>query len=316
MALFIVKRIIQSIPTMIGLTIVSFLLVHVVPGGPAQAMLGPKATPQRVAAIDREFGLNKPLYIQYAKWFWALLHGNLGTSYFYNLTVAKLFEIDMPRTLAIVGISTLISNAVAILLGCIQAYWRDSWFDHVSNTIAYFFYSMPTFWVAIIVLVIFAIDLNMFPSGGISNPTAPQNVGNWAAHVTLPVFTLVIVSVAGWSRFMRTSMIASLVQDYVRTARAKGLSEFAVVFKHALRNSVLPLITLFGYNIPGLIGGALFVEVVFNYPGMGLLTYNAAIKRDYPIVMGAVLLTGLLTIAGNLVADLLYGVFDPRIRYD
>ena len=245
MAIFIAKRIVQSIPTMVGLTIVSFLMVHVVPGGPAQAMLGPKATPQRVAAIDREFGLNKPLYIQYAKWFWALLHGNLGVSYFYNLTVAKLFEIDMPRTLAIVGISTVISNAVAILLGCIQAYWRDSWFDHVSNTIAYFFYSMPTFWVAIIVLVIFAIDLNMFPSGGISDPTAPQNIGNWASHVTLPVFTLVIVSVAGWSRFMRTSMIDSLVQDYVRTARAKGLSEFAVVFKHALRNSVLPLITLF-----------------------------------------------------------------------
>jgi peptide/nickel transport system permease protein len=316
MGVFAVKRIIQAVPTLIGLTLVSFLLVHIVPGGPAQAMLGPKATPARVAAINREFGLNKPLYIQYYHWFVQLLHGNLGVSYFYNQTVSQLFAIDLPRTLAIVGLALLFSHIISILLGSIQAYWRDSWFDHVLTTIAYFFYSMPIFWLAIVVLVFFAINLNMFPSGGISDPTAPQNFGNWASHVTLPVVTFVIANVAGWGRFMRTTMIDSLVQDYIRTARAKGVKEFLVVFKHALRNSILPLITLFGYNIPTLFAGALLIEVVFNYPGMGLLLYNAAIKRDYPIIMAGIVVAGALTIIGNLIADLLYGLADPRIRYD
>jgi peptide/nickel transport system permease protein len=316
MGLYVVKRFIQAIPTLIGLTLISFLLVHIVPGGPAQAMLGPKATPARVAAIDREFGLNHPLYVQYYQWVVQLLHGNLGISYFYNQTVAQLFAITLPRTLAIVGLSLLFSHVISILMGSIQAYWRDTWFDHAVTSVSYFLYSMPTFWLAIVVLVFFAINLNLFPSGGISDPTAPQNFGNWLSHITLPVLTYVIGNVAGWGRFMRTSMIDSLVQDYIRTARAKGVKEFLVVFKHALRNSVLPLITLFGYNIPALFSGALFIEYVFNYPGMGLLLYNAAIKRDYPIVMAGVLVGGVLVIAGNLIADLLYGLADPRIRYD
>lgn len=316
MAIYVVRRFIQAIPTLIGITVVSFILVHVVPGGPAQAMLGPKATPARVAAINREFGLNQPLFIQYYQWVVALIHGNLGVSYFYNLSVRQLLLITLPRTMAIVATSVLFSHVGAILLGCIQAYWRDTWFDHVTTAVLYFFYSMPTFWLAIVVLLVFAIYLNAFPSGGITDPTGAQNFGDWASHVTLPVFTLVIATMAGWTRFMRTTMVDALVQDYIRTARAKGLPEFLVVFKHALRNALLPLITLFGYNIPSLFAGALFIEVVFNYPGMGLLLYNSAIKRDYPIIMAGVLVTGVLVIAGNLMADILYAVVDPRIRYD
>lgn len=316
LAIFVSRRFLQAVPTLLGLTVVSFLLVHIVPGGPAQAMLGPKATPLRVAAIDREFGLNRPLYVQYYEWVVQLIHGNLGVSYFYNLTVTQLFLITLPRTLAIVATSIVFSHVGAILLGCIQAYWRDSWFDHVTTSVLYFFYSMPTFWLAIVVLIIFSLDLNLFPPGGITDPTGLQNFWDWAAHVTLPVFTLVIATMAGWTRFMRTTMVDTLVQDYVRTARAKGLSEFMVVFKHALRNALLPLVTLFGYNIPALFSGALFIEVVFNYPGMGLLLYNSAIKRDYPVIMAGVLVTGVLVVAGNLIADILYAVVDPRIRYD
>ena len=293
-----------------------FFLAYLIPGDPARTIAGPHATVATLDAIRRQLGLERPLYTQFGLYALHAVEGNLGTSIEFPTPVLSLLWQRFPATLMLTAAALVFELLFGVPLGVMSAVYRNTVWDRLSDWAVLAGMAAPTFWVAIIVLVIFAIDLNMFPSGGISDPTAPQNIGNWASHVTLPVFTLVIVSVAGWSRFMRTSMIDSLVQDYVRTARAKGLSEFAVVFKHALRNSVLPLITLFGYNIPTLIGGALFVEVVFNYPGMGLLTYNAAIKRDYPIVMGAVLLTGLLTIAGNLMADVLYGVFDPRIRYD
>jgi peptide/nickel transport system permease protein len=315
MAAFAVKRLLQAVPTLLIVTLISFLLIHIVPGGPAQVMLGPKATALKIAEINREFGLNQPLYVQYVSWLVQLLHGNLGISYFQNQTVAQLFAVDLPRTLAIVALATVLSILVSIVIGSLQAYWRDTWFDHAVTSILYFFYAMPVFWLAIIVLVYFSADLGMFPPGGISTLGQAPTFGAWVSHVTLPIFTLVVVSVAGWARYMRTSMIDGLTQDYIRTARAKGVANFSVLFKHALRNSVLPLITLFGYSIPTLFGGALLIEVVFNYPGMGLLLYDAAIQRDYPIIMAGVVIGGALTIVGNLVADLLYGLADPRIRY-
>jgi peptide/nickel transport system permease protein len=302
---------------MLGVTIIGFFLVHIVPGGPAQAMLGPKATPLRIAQINREFGLNKPLPVQYIHWLGQLLQGNLGVSYYYNESVWSLIMTNMPRTLSIVGIGIVIAHVVSILLGSIQAYFHDTKFDYVMTALTYFFYSMPYFWLGIIIILIFSINLGWFPSGGLSNPLNPNpGFGSWAAHTTLPVLTLVLGTVAGWGRYMRTSMSEHLVQDYVRTARAKGLRESVVVLKHALRNSVLPLITLLGFALPSLFSGVLLIEVIFNYPGMGLLFWDAANQRDYPIIMGVVVITGFLTIIGNLLADLLYGLVDPRIQYN
>ncbi len=314
---FVLQRLIQSIPSMLGVTIIGFFLVHIVPGGPAQAMLGPKATPLRIAQINREFGLNKPLPVQYIHWLGQLLQGNLGVSYYYNESVWSLIMTNMPRTLSIVGIGIVIAHVVSILLGSIQAYFHDTKFDYVMTALTYFFYSMPYFWLGIIIILIFSINLGWFPSGGLSNPLNPNpGFGSWAAHTTLPVLTLVLGTVAGWGRYMRTSMSEHLVQDYVRTARAKGLRESVVVLKHALRNSVLPLITLLGFALPSLFSGVLLIEVIFNYPGMGLLFWDAANQRDYPIIMGVVVITGFLTIIGNLLADLLYGLVDPRIQYN
>lgn len=314
---FVLQRLIQSIPSMIGVTIIGFFLVHIVPGGPAQAMLGPKATPLRIAQINREFGLNKPLPVQYIHWLGQLLQGNLGVSYYYNESVWSLIMTNMPRTLSIVGIGIVIAHVVSILLGSVQAYFHDTKFDYVMTALTYFFYSMPYFWLGIIIILIFSINLGWFPSGGLSNPLNPNpGFGSWAAHTTLPVLTLVLGTVAGWGRYMRTSMTEHLVQDYVRTARAKGLKESVVVLKHALRNSVLPLITLLGFALPSLFSGVLLIEVIFNYPGMGLLFWDAANQRDYPIIMGVVVITGFLTIIGNLLADLLYGLVDPRIQYN
>ncbi len=316
MVKYIIYRLIQAIPAMIGITIIGFFLVHIVPGGPAQAMLGAKATPQKIAEIDRIYGLNKPIFVQYGIWMLQLLHGNLGTSYFYNQSVWSLIRINMPRTLGIVGISIVIAHVFSVVLGSMQAYWKNSVFDYVVTTVTYFFYAMPFFWLGIIMVLLFSVDLNWFPSGGLSNPLNPNpGFGSWVAHSTLPIVTLVIGTIAQWAQYMRTSMDETLIQDYVRTARSKGLGESVVLMKHALRNSILPLITLLGFALPNLFSGALFVEVVFNYPGMGLLFWNAAIQRDYPIILGIVVLTGILTIIGNLLADLLYGLIDPRIKY-
>jgi peptide/nickel transport system permease protein len=246
-----------------------------------------------------------------------LLQGNLGVSYYYNESVWSLIMTNMPRTLSIVGIGIVIAHVVSILLGSVQAYFHDTKFDYGMTALTYFFYSMPYFWLGIIIILIFSINLGWFPSGGLSNPLNPNpGFGSWAAHTTLPVLTLVLGTVAGWGRYMRTSMTEHLVQDYVRTARAKGLKESVVVLKHALRNSVLPLITLLGFALPSLFSGVLLIEVIFNYPGMGLLFWDAANQRDYPIIMGVVVITGFLTIIGNLLADLLYGLVDPRIQYN
>ncbi len=314
---YIFRRVLQAIPSLLGITIIGFFLVHIVPGGPAQAMLGPRATPLRIAQVNREFGLNKPIPVQYVQWLGQLLHGNLGTSYFYNETVWHLIMVNMPRTLSIVGLGIVIAHILSILLGSIQAYYHDTKFDYAMTSLTYFFYSMPIFWLGIMIIMLFSITLGWFPSGGLSNPlVANPGLGSWISHTTLPVLTIVLTTVAGWGRYMRTAMSENLIQDYVRTARAKGIKESVVVLKHALRNSVLPLITLLGFSLPTLFSGALLVEVIFNYPGMGLLFWDAANQRDYPVILGVVVITGFLTIIGNLLADLLYGVVDPRIQYN
>jgi peptide/nickel transport system permease protein len=316
MVRYAVYRVFQAIPTLIGIMVISFLIAHLAPGGPAEALLGNRSTPQLVAAINRELGLNKPLWVQFGLWLWQLLHGNFGQSYILNQPVSVLFEETIPRTLAIVGISTILANLFAIWLGTFQAYHKNTWYDHVISGLSYFLYSMPTFWLGALFLMWFAVDHPWFPVMSQPNPTQPHTFGLWVQDVTLPIMTLFFTSVAGYARYMRTSVSDTMVQDYIRTARAKGLPERTVLFKHALRNSILPQITLFGLSLPSLLAGAVFVEEIFNYPGMGMLTFQATIDKDYPIIMAAVVLTGVLTIVGNLIADLLYAVVDPRIQYN
>lgn len=316
MFVYIIRRTVQSVPALIGIAVFSFILLHIVPGGPAQTLLGQHSTPQRIAAINRSLGLNKPLAVQFWVWFDNLLHGNFGYSYTFNQPVLKVIGQYLPHTLAIVLIAVVLSHLIAVVLGTIQGYFRNRWFDHVITTVVFFFWSMPVFWLAIMVILIFSIYLGWFPSGGINfaDGGATGFLG-YIDHAALPVLVLVLATVATWARFMRSSMIDSMLQDYIRTARSKGLSELSVVFKHALRNSLLPIITLFGLSIPTLFAGALVIELVFNYPGMGLLFWNAALQRDYPILLGIIMIIGLLTVVGNLLADVLYSLVDPRISY-
>lgn len=313
---FVVRRILEAIPSFLGICVFTFLLLHLVPGGPAQASIGPHYSQARAHALEQALGLTKPLYVQFWIWFTNLLQGNMGTSYVTNQPVFKVIMGALPHTLELVVVAIVVSHILAVIIGTIQGYYRNTWFDHAITTVSFFFWSMPVFWLGILIVMFFSVDLNWFPSGGISSPTAINpGIGSYVAHTVLPASTLILATVATWMRYMRSSMVDSLVQDYVRTARSKGVSELRVVFKHALRNSLLPLITLLGLSIPSLFAGALVIEEIFNYPGMGLLFWTSAFARDYPVLLGITVVVGVLTILGNLLADILYSLVDPRIQY-
>ncbi len=313
---YALARAVQAVPTLLLLSIISFVLIHVVPGGPAVVMLGDKATPALIAQINRSLGLNKPLWVQYLIWLEQLLRGNLGYAYSYHQTVASLILTNLPRTLILVVSAIAISHVLAVIIGIYQAVHRDQPVDHALTALLYFLYAMPTFWLGVLMVSMFSINLGWFPSGGLYNPLlAHPTLASYMDHLVLPAPVLIIGSLAGWGRYMRSSMAETLVQDYIRTARAKGLSERAVLVHHALKNSLLPLITLVGMSLPSLFSGALIIEIIFDYPGMGLLFWNAAQQRDYPILLGIVIMVGVLTIVGNLLADILYAVVDPRIQY-
>lgn len=317
MTRYIIRRLLEAVPAILGVTIISFILLHIVPGNPVRLLLGQRYTPQRAAILAHSLGLNKPLWQQYLIWLWDALHGNFQYSYVYDKPVFSLIWQALPHTLELVATAIILAHIVSIFLGTLQAYYADSWLDRILTVVTYFLYSMPTFWIGILVIEFFAINLGWFPSGGITSPTNP-NPGFWSYvyHLVLPSLTLIVTTVAGWGRYMRSSMRETLIQDYIRTARAKGNSEFRVLFIHALRNSVLPLITLFGLSLPNLFGGALVTEEIFNYPGMGLLYWDAANDRDYPVLLAIIVFLGFITIAGNLIADLLYSMVDPRITYN
>ncbi|MGH7921698.1 MAG: ABC transporter permease [Candidatus Dormibacteraceae bacterium] len=309
------RRVLQTIPTLFLITVVSFVLLHVAPGGPAQIMLGDRSTPALVHQINHSLGLDKPLYQQYAIWLWQYLHGNFGYSYDYHQSVISLIGQNLPHTLILVITAIAFSHVLAIIVGSAQAYWRNSIGDHLTTAAIYFLYAMPTFWLGLVLVSIFAIRFGWLPSGGFSDTlSTTPSFGSILTHLVLPGLTLLLVTVAGWSRYMRASMSRVLVEDYIRTARSKGAAEWRVVGKHALKNAILPLITLGGFSIPALFSGALIIEVIFNYPGMGLLFWNAANQRDYPVLLGIIVIVGLLTVLGNLLADLLYGWADPRIK--
>lgn len=314
---YIIRRILESIPSLLGISLFSFILLHIVPGNPVMIELGKNYTPARAAVVAKQLGLNHPLWQQYLIWLGNVARGNLGTSYTYNEPVIKAILSALPNSLALVVFATIFAQLIAMVLGTIQAYFENTWGDNAVTVINYFFYSMPSFWLGIMLVLIFGVDLHWFPTGGVLNLQDPHpGFLDWLHHLLLPAITLTLIQLAGWSRFMRSSVRDTLLQDFVRTARAKGLRERQVMFGHVVRNSILPQITLFGLSFPALFAGALFLEEIFNYPGMGLLYWNAVNSLDYPIVLGITMLLGALVIIGNLIADILYSIVDPRISYD
>ena len=314
---FILRRLLQSIPTLLGVAVLGFFLIHIAPGGPVSALVGENATPAQIVRVTHSLGLDRPLYIQFIDWFGALLHGDLGYSYIRQTSVASLIAQRLPPTLFLMLTAMLTSICIAVPLGVYQASRRNTAFDRAASTAVFIAWSMPTFWFGTLLIAIFAVTLGWFPVGGLQ--TIDTSAFDWPsrlAHVILPAATLAIVSVAGWSRYVRGSMVEQLREDYVRTAIAKGLSRRRVLFTHVLRNALIPFITLLGSSLPVLFGGAVITEQIFAYPGMGQLFWESATDRDYSTLLGMIVLTGALVIIGNLVADILYGVVDPRVRYD
>ncbi|MDQ6880209.1 MAG: ABC transporter permease [Candidatus Dormibacteraeota bacterium] len=314
MTRFLVRRLGQSVIVVLGVTIFTFILTRLLPGGVARAILGTRASPVSIAEFNHANGLDLPGWQQYLFYLNQVVHGDLGFSYQLNESVVGLLRDHLPKTIILLGISTLISLAIAVPLGVMQAVRRNKLDDYFFTTLSFALYSMPIFWLGLILIIVFSADLNMLPpegpQGDISTYLDPAQISS----LVLPVVTLALVEIALFSRYMRSSMLDNLVQDYVRTARAKGVSTTGVLYRHVLRNALIPIVTLLGLSLPGIFSGALIAEAIFNYPGMGLLFWDSAQKRDFPVLLGVTLVVAVATVVGNLLADIGYAIVDPRVR--
>ncbi|HUC56917.1 MAG TPA: ABC transporter permease [Streptosporangiaceae bacterium] len=315
MTWYIVRRLGQALAVVVGVMVLTFILLHIEPGNTAKAVLGLKATPARIAIFDHTYGLNKPLYQQFVIYVDQLFHGNLGISYQLQQPVTTLIAQRLPRDAVLLGLSTVLALIVGIPTGIYQAVNHNQFADDALAGTWFTLYSAPDFLEAFLLIALLCVQFHVFYatfSGGITS--VGGLLADWRALV-LPVLVLSINSVAGFSQYTRTQAIQSLASDYVRTARAKGLSRRLVLNRHVLRNSLLPVITIVGLSFPDIVAGALIAESIFNFPGMGLLFWQSALEHDYPVMLGATLVIGVATVIGSLAADLAYGVLDPRIRY-
>jgi len=313
-AKYVLRRLLQTIPILLGVSVLVFVIIHSAPGDPYAYLFGPKVDPTLRARLMEEMGFNDPIPVQYIRWLTTTLSGNLGFSIRTQEPVVDMMGRFLPPTLLLAGTAFALALVIAIPIGVISATRQYSVVDYSVTTFAFMGISLPSFFAALLAVYFFAVKLKLFPMNGIVTPGVG---GFWdvAYHLALPAVTLGLRDTATFARFTRSSMLEVLRQDYVRTARAKGLAERVVVFKHALRNGMIPVITLLGFSLPSLLGGAVIIERVFTYPGMGLLTFNAVNQRDYSVLMASNMFFALLIILGNLLADVLYATVDPRIRY-
>jgi peptide/nickel transport system permease protein len=310
---YLITRVGQALIVVVLVTVIAFLILHLLPGGAARATLGKDATLAQLAQFNHDMGYDKPWFQQYVMYLQRLVHGNLGYSYQLNQSVVEAIFQRLPKTMVLSLLSTLLAVVVAIPLGVIQAVRRNRWADYTITSLSLLAYATPIFFMGLLMIILFSQVWPILP------PEAPQGftVGEVLADpagLVLPVITLAIVTVAVYSRYVRSSMVDNLNENYVRTARSKGLPEWRVVLVHTLRNGLFPIIGLLGMYLPALFSGALVVESLFNFPGMGQLFWQAALKRDYPILLGVTLIISIATVVGSLIADLLYAAADPRVR--
>lgn len=314
MAWYVLRRLAQAVAVLWGVTIAAFVLLHVIANGPglARLIIGSRAGPAQVRFVESEYGLNAPIPVQYGRYLGSLLHGDLGYSYKLNESVRVLIGHDLPRDLVLVAPALVIALLLAVPAGLLQAQHRNRSFDYVATGVSFGLYSMPYFLLGLLLIAAFAVSLHLFPAEAPQGVTIAGVVGDPRALV-LPVGTLALGMYALFSRYMRSSAVEALTQDYVRTARSKGAGPRRVMVRHVLRNAMLPIVTLVGLSVPGLITAAFIVEYVFNFPGTGLLFYNAAVGSDYPLELGITIVAAAATVIGSLLADLAAALLDPRI---
>lgn len=322
---FIARRLVGAVPLVLGILTLIFFLMHLAPGDPTTRYFDPTISPEVMEQMRQNLGLDQPVPVQYVKWMGAFLTGDFGYSFGQMRPVSEILPEVMWNTLQLTAMSLVVTFGVGMLIGIFQAVRQYSTGDNVLTAVALFFYSMPGFWLALMLILIFALKANQagwpiqlpasqMTSAGYELMSTGEQIRDRLLHLILPSLALGIGSAAGVARYMRGSMLEVIRQDFVRTARAKGLGERAVIFKHALRNALLPIITLLGLTLPFLFSGAVLIEVIFAWPGMGRLIVDSVFQRDYPLIMASSFVIAVLVILGNLVADVLYAVADPRIR--
>ena len=317
MSRYLLRRILQLVPLLLGITIVLFAVIHAAPGGPEGALLesGRFIDPAVIESYRQRLGVDRPVPEQYVRWLGAALTGDLGISFSTTRPVSAMIAERLPATIELMGASFLFAAAIAFGLGLLSSVRQYSWADHLATGLSFLGIAMPVFWFALILQLVFAVRLGWLPVAGTGTVGDPS-LADHLAHLLLPAFVLSFRNIAGWSRYLRSSMIGALRTDYVRTARAKGLPERAVVGKHALRNALIPVVSIMALDLAGLFSGAVITETVFAWPGIGRLFVQSMFARDYPLLMGILLLGSVMVVVFNLVADLLYGVLDPRVRYE
>jgi peptide/nickel transport system permease protein len=310
----ILQRLAIALPVILGVTIINYAIINLAPGSPVDVLVDPMAGPEARQQMERQLGLDQPIYVRYMSWLGETLHGNLGYSYAdYRPVTAKIGERIGP-TVALTATAFVFAFLMALVLGTVSSVYAYSGIDFLATFVGIFGVSIPSFFFGLAAIYLFSLKVPIFPSGGMLQTGAGFSLPDFAAHLVLPALALSLFDVGSLVRYTRASMLEVLHQDYVRTARAKGLSESRVVTTHALRNALNPLITQAGLAIPRLLGGAVVVELIFQWPGMGRLAIEAILQRDYPVLMGLNLVIAVLVILGSLAADLLYAVADPRIR--
>lgn len=316
------QRLLTMIPLLLGITLISFIVIHLAPGEPTdlQTDLNPEASAELKERLRAQYDLDKPLHVQYGKWLYRFVQLDFGNSFSTDRrpVLDKIAE-RLPITIGINILSIVLILAVSIPLGILSAVWQDSLFDRTTTVAVFIGFATPSFWLALLMMDWLGVQLGLVPISGIRSfgseyMTWWQQQWDMVHHLLLPVFISAFGGLAGFSRYMRSTMLEVIRQDYILTARAKGLNEKVVILKHALRNALLPVITILGLSIPGLIGGSVIFETIFAIPGMGKLFYDGVLMRDYPMIMGILVIGAILTLLGNLIADLSYAAADPRIR--
>ncbi len=311
---YIIKRILIAIPVLLGITIIDYLIMSLA-GSPLEMMQGPRASEAALEARAIALGLDKPVYVQYFIWLKELFQGNMGYSIKSYQPVSKIIGDHIGSTILLTGSSLIIGLAIAIPAGIYSAVHQYKKRDYVLVTLSFFGSSIPGFFLALLFIYTFTVKLGWLPSSGMRTAGSRSDFIDIARHMIMPVFILAI-SVAGSNiRYIRSSVLEILQQDYVRTAKSKGIGRFLTINKHALRNALLPIVTIFGMQIPALFGGAIIIEQVFSWPGLGLITMNAITNRDYPVIMGVCLLTAIVVLISNLLTDIVYAIVDPTIQY-
>ncbi|RWR13138.1 ABC transporter permease [Siminovitchia fortis] len=313
---YIIRRVLMAIPLLLGITILSFAIIKAAPGGPTSLLMDPSTKPEDRAKLEEKYGLNDPLYVQYGKWLGNMAKGDFGTSLIRRgVPVSEMVLNRLPNTLLLMATSTILAFLIAVPLGIFSAMRPYTKLDYTVTVGSFLGVATPNFWLGIMLIIIFGVQLGWFPTGGVATLNAPFSIWDRLHHLIMPAFVLAAADMAALTRYTRSSMMEVLQQDYIRTAKSKGFKERTVVLKHGLRNGMIPIITMFGLMLPNFIAGAAITESVFSWPGIGRLFIESAFTRDYPVIMAVTVLTAVFVVIGNLLADILYAIFDPRIEY-